>query len=277
MSDYPVRHLLFDPRSREMKARKILRILCDHIEWTSGRMSGESEPSCKDDSGLQEWLCLDIGCSSGLISRVLAEKFGYVVGLDVDADALARSGEHAKENLSFLLGKAEVLPFSDAIFDVVVCSQVYEHVSDANSLAHEVWRVLRPGGMCVFSGPNLLDPIERHYGLPISHWMPRCLADRILQLTGRGTSYEEHPVTYWALRRLLRDYEIYDYTVELILDPVRYYCTDEVSEDSWARRVPRSVWRRLLVLLPNYNWVLVKPAANSVPSGRVLWPNPRRL
>ena len=272
MSNYPSRHLLFDPSSRERKARKILRILCDHLQSTCLGANTELSSSTPTDINLGDWLCLDVGCASGLISSVLADEFGSVVGLDVDVDALRRGEGTARGNLSAVVGDATILPFGGNLFDVVACSQVYEHVAKPGLLADEIWRVLRPGGICVFSGPNRLDPIERHYRLPFLHWMPRWLASVVLRLTRRGGSYEERPTTYWGLRRLLRKFQIYDYTVDMILDPVRYYCTDEVPEDSWARRVPRSVWRRLLFLLPNYNWVLVKPRSGRTPTAGVLWP-----
>ena len=277
MRDYPSRHLLFDPVSRDRKARKILRILHDHLEYGTGSTQNGAGASSQVRARLREFRCLDVGCASGLISSALGEAFRHVVAVDVDADALTRGAADARNGLSFVLSDAMELPFSDGGFDLVVCSQVYEHVSFFDQAAREIWRVLRPGGICFFSGPNKLDPIERHYGLPMIHWMPRRLAGALLRLTGRGESYEERPLTYWSLRQTLGEFRIHDFTVEMILDPARYYCTDEVPERSWARRVPRSVWRKLVFLLPNYNWVLVKPEAGFRPANRLLWPGPGKM
>ncbi len=63
-------------------------------------------------------------------------------------------------------------PLEDESCDLVICAQVYEHVPDDRRLAEEVYRVLKPGGVVFFSGPNWLFPIEGHYHLPFLHWLP---------------------------------------------------------------------------------------------------------
>jgi hypothetical protein len=65
------------------------------------------------------------------------------------------------------------LPFADGRFDVVLCSHVLEHVSDAGRALDEIHRVLRPGGWAIlqspldparavtFEDPRITDPRER--------------------------------------------------------------------------------------------------------------------
>ena len=61
--------------SRAAQAAKVLRVL-EHFSYSAGLSLARSS-------------CLDVGCSSGIITRALAPHFRRVVGVDVDAHALA--------------------------------------------------------------------------------------------------------------------------------------------------------------------------------------------
>ncbi len=242
MTAAPAQSRLQDRSSRARKARKILAILRDHL-----------------GTELSTLTCLDLGCYAGLISNLLAREMHRVIGLDVDLEALS-AAQHHKEahNLEFIQATAECLPFGDTRFDVVICAQVYEHAPDPDGMMDEVWRVLKDGGACFFSGPNRLEFLEKHYHLPMLHWFPAPLADAYLRLTGKGTHYDVNPRSYWQLRSMLHRFEIIDYTGAILREPERYSCADEIPASSWIRRVPRCFWERVIWALPNYNWVLVK-------------------
>ena len=49
----------------------------------------------------------------------------------------------------------ERFPAKDSSFDVVVCNQVLEHLKNIYTPLSEIWRVLKPDGLLVFSVPNL--------------------------------------------------------------------------------------------------------------------------
>lgn len=49
------------------------------------------------------------------------------------------------------LGTAEALPYGDGSFDLVLCTQVLEHVSDPAAAVREMWRVLAPDGVALVS------------------------------------------------------------------------------------------------------------------------------
>lgn len=149
-----------------------------------------------------------------------------------------------------------VLPIPDASIDVVVCAQVYEHVPDAQQLFAEIYRVLKPGGAVVFSGPNWLFPVEPHYFLPLLHWLPPTYANRYLQWTGLGDAYYERSVDWWRLRWWLRQFEIVDLTPDLMRTD---YLVANRRMRAVTDRVPPALWRWLGPLLPNFNWLLRKP------------------
>lgn len=104
---------------------------------------------------------LDVGCGS---SRIILD-LPLAVGVDVARHKLRwlrRRHERA------VCGALPRLPFRDASFDTVICSEVIEHVSDEPEVIGELVRVLRPGGVLVLGTPDysklLWHVIEWFYG-----------------------------------------------------------------------------------------------------------------
>jgi len=230
-----------DP-TRLRKAAKITTILHDAL---GPDLSGQS--------------CLDTGCAVGIITDELARHFSRVMGVDVDARLVRQAHAHSLNGALFLLASGACLPFPNASFDVVVCAQVYEHVTDQHGLAQEIYRVLRPGGSCFFSGPNKLAVLEEHYWLPFLSWLPQGLANAYMRLFKKGQVYDAWPLFYWQTRQLWSAFEVRDYTVRMLRDPRRYAVEDKLAKAPWFAGLPDWFWRLAQPFLPNYNWVLLKP------------------
>lgn len=169
----------FSVEGRERKARKVLAILEDAVG-----------PSSENSM-------LDIGCSSGIMTRLFSPSFARVVGTDIDMPALgsARTADE-RETVLWLVADSQHLPISDETFDVVNCTHIYEHVPDPHLMMSEIYRVLRPNGVCFFSAGNRLSYIEPHYRLPLLSVMPKFLAHLYLRILGRGQHYYETHLTY---------------------------------------------------------------------------------
>jgi len=90
---------------------------------------------------------LDVGCGSSRIIRDL----GDVVGLDVSVNRLRYMRRYG---LPLVQGSIFALPFRDASFDTIVCSEVIEHIPASDDPFLEVSRVLRPGGRLVLGTPD---------------------------------------------------------------------------------------------------------------------------
>jgi SAM-dependent methyltransferase len=92
---------------------------------------------------------LDAGCGTGLNLRHLP---AGSTGVDINprnVDVLrARLPE-----MTIVEGDIEALPFADATFGTVVCTEVLEHVPDPTSALAEIRRVLRPDGVLIGSVP----------------------------------------------------------------------------------------------------------------------------
>jgi len=95
---------------------------------------------------------LDIGSGGGFLAATLSDAGYEVVGIDPEASAVRDAALHVAGSFALALG--ERLPFADCTFDAVVCSEVLEHVEDPDAVIAEASRVLRPGGVFVFSLPN---------------------------------------------------------------------------------------------------------------------------
>ena len=121
---------------------------------------------------------LDVGCANGYWPNLyLAGRAARIVGLDLDREEIGRAAAFAKRSLesevrpSFGVSSAQALPFADGAFTLAYIMDVLEHVDDPSLAAHEVSRVLAPGGRLVVSVPgdwlfNWLDPHypeHRHY------------------------------------------------------------------------------------------------------------------
>lgn len=108
---------------------------------------------------------LDIGCGSGRhVAAAYALDRVRVVGADPCFGDLKKArerlrihdylGEHGHGCWSLSAADITHLPFDDATFDLVVCSEVLEHIPDHHRAMAEIVRVLKPGRPLVVSVPR---------------------------------------------------------------------------------------------------------------------------
>lgn len=106
---------------------------------------------------------LDLGCGEGRHS--IAANFHFpaanIIGLDLNfRDLQQAQTRHREWNPDFsrqcfyLQSDAEKLPFADASFDHIICSEVLEHLPDYQKVLQEIYRVLKPGGSLSLSVPR---------------------------------------------------------------------------------------------------------------------------
>ncbi len=124
---------------------------------------------------------LDVGCGSVLVADRLADVPAFYVGLDYGGHHIAyAAGKIAKASSrlrhGLLRGDGETLPLSDASVDVVVFSEVIEHLMRPERAVWELARVLRPGGVVVLTTNNASEVPLRS---PLSHafaWVEKMVA-----------------------------------------------------------------------------------------------------
>jgi SAM-dependent methyltransferase len=244
---------MYDVDGRAVKAAKILAVLRDHL----GR--------------LDHLALLDLGASTGIITALLGREFAFAVGIDIDHSAIAHAHRtNRSARVRFLAADGLRLCFGAGCFDVVICNQVYEHVPDRQALMDQIYRVLKPGGLCYFGATNRLNIIETHYGrLPFLSVIPKPLAHLYLRALGRARYYYETHLTVWGLRRLVSRFEVVDYTQKIVADPVRFEAADLVAAGSRRQRLALAVLRRAYWLAPGYVWLLRKPVREGGLAGEI--------
>jgi len=95
---------------------------------------------------------LDVGCSSGSLLLVArARGFGNIRGVDPAISAAKTASSHGFEIHAGLLHEAQ---YPDSSFDIITLFEVIEHLTNPLELAHEIHRLLRPGGIWLFSTGN---------------------------------------------------------------------------------------------------------------------------
>jgi 2-polyprenyl-3-methyl-5-hydroxy-6-metoxy-1,4-benzoquinol methylase len=92
---------------------------------------------------------LDAGCGMGDLMLRLREYDPY--GIDLSEDYVQIGIERG---LNVQRGRIEKLPWEKEFFDVVLATDVLEHVLDLNKAVRELLRVLKPGGIIIARTPN---------------------------------------------------------------------------------------------------------------------------
>lgn len=240
-----------DPRwgqqNRDRKAEAILATLQLH---------------CGRDLTHGTWL--DIGCGSGGVAATLAAHVQQVTGVDPEAWARWNQFREQHSNLDFhtasyrdlesLLGPGSV--------DVVVCNQVYEHVDDPIALLGAIRRVMKPGAVCYFAGPNLWWPIEPHVFWPFVHWLPRSFAHRGMRALGSKRAHDLDAWS-WSYWRLTRSFRRAGFRCDVAIHQ-RIRGGASMDGAAWMMRaaalLPRFLVNALAFMSPGFVFVLSKPA-----------------
>ncbi len=89
---------------------------------------------------------LDVGCSGGILLNDLKHRYKYLYGIDISKDAINLC---RKMNLNASLESAESTGFENEKFDVVICSDVLEHIKDQQKALKEWKRILKPSGVII--------------------------------------------------------------------------------------------------------------------------------
>jgi len=94
---------------------------------------------------------LDVGCGTGdMITKPLALTGYSITGIDTDKESI----KHAKiepQNAEFLAGTLESI---DKKYDVIICSEVLEHLSTPETLLEEINERVKPNGIILLTTPN---------------------------------------------------------------------------------------------------------------------------
>jgi SAM-dependent methyltransferase len=128
---------------------------------------------------------LDVGCGMSPYRFLVDHKGARYVGIDIlETDGFGVA------NHAVVPFDGERIPFSDDHFDIVLCTEVLEHVQNFQVLVDEIRRVMKPGARALFTVPWS----ARYHYIPYDfyRYTPSSLADIFsaysdVTITPRGT------------------------------------------------------------------------------------------
>lgn len=138
---------------------------------------------------------LDVGCGSGVLFPILAERLndaGCIVSLDISGAMLAETrrriaGTPHRAAAFTVRGDIVKAPLADASFDCVLCNSCFPHFEDQQAALAAMARLLRPGGaliVCHSESREAINALHRKVGGVVGgHELPD---DAVLQDLVRG-------------------------------------------------------------------------------------------
>jgi 2-polyprenyl-3-methyl-5-hydroxy-6-metoxy-1,4-benzoquinol methylase len=97
---------------------------------------------------------LDVGAGWGHLIRKLKAARPQLQCEACDYPLAPELGDIPAREANLNAGK---LPYDDNTFDVITCTEVFEHIENAHPIVREMFRILKPGGIVMVSTPNMLN------------------------------------------------------------------------------------------------------------------------
>jgi len=138
---------------------------------------------------------LDVGCRDGYWSEKLKAKGYTVVSCDLEPHYPG----------AITLNANQRLPLGDSEFDLVWCSEVIEHLLDAQFTVAEFKRILKPGGALVMTTPNQ------------GFWLFQLIEKLGVRMAAIQNEDHHQFLTYADMRRIVGEQEAFGYFPYMLL------------------------------------------------------------
>ena len=175
---------------------------------------------------LGEGSCVvDLGCGSGHLLHALAGRFNQRIGLDVSRTRLDTLADGNTDGWEFR--EADLngsFPLADASADSVIANQVIEHILDPVKFVREMYRILRSGGRCIVTTPNIRS-IKNIAHLAFSGYGPRTAGGNTLD-----GAWDDGHIHYFTHRDLR---ELFAYSGFRVVDSAALI---DLTRGGWLRR-----------------------------------------
>ncbi|MCQ9204959.1 MAG: class I SAM-dependent methyltransferase [Omnitrophica bacterium] len=103
---------------------------------------------------------LDVGCGNGFLIAELQKKFKYVVGIDISRGLLKKAKanllhrqEVGENKVDFCVASAAQIPFKQRSFNIVIFSELIEHIDNVEAVFDEAQYILKKEGMLILTIP----------------------------------------------------------------------------------------------------------------------------
>jgi ubiquinone/menaquinone biosynthesis C-methylase UbiE len=148
----PIQDRITEVYEGELGELELQGVARNRVDWMCGQARGRT---------------LDVGCSQGIATILLARSGITCIGIDHELDQvsaavayLAQEDPEAARHARFVAADAAGLPFADGYFETVLLGGVLGRLKDPGRVLTECRRVLAPSGRLVITTPFGADPHE---------------------------------------------------------------------------------------------------------------------
>ncbi len=173
---------------------------------------------------LEECDVLDMGCGIGGLSIPASTRVNSVIGIDLNESYITICKEKAKAK-SIENAKFKVMSLFDleekGRYDIVLCSDVLEHVEDQDGVIRMIAFSLKEDGVFYLTTNNKYWPMEGHYGLLFLSYQSRERALKRIIRRKKGGEYNIYPLSYGEVKELLSKHPL-EYEFKAPKNPQRW-------------------------------------------------------
>ena len=186
-------------------------VLCNAMGLSTDKILGAVLAKIREISPQVHGRYLDIGAGHGDLIRLLSREFRLEpTACDYTSELMRAPGiEVDVVDLNI-----DALPYPDASFDLITCTEVIEHVEHYRRTFREIFRILKPGGILIVTTPNVLNLRSRIRYLLFGFFSlfgPLHLRESQRYLTGGHIN----PVSYFYVAHALSDAGLADISVSI--------------------------------------------------------------
>ncbi len=142
---------------------------------------------------------LDLGCGIGVTSIFFAKQGASVIGIDISPKMISKASKlaniHNTIKIKFRVGNVEKLDYLDQSFDIIFGKSILHHVN-YSKVIDEIYRVLKPGGIALFSDPLSYNPMAILYDKFVSKGL-RSKTERRLTLNDISLMRQKFKKVKW--------------------------------------------------------------------------------
>ena len=180
---------------------------------------------------LNELHVLEIACGRGGITLPLASLGCHVTAFDIDEEAVryvqTQRGQRGVENLSVTVGNGYTFDDGNS-YDIVIASEVFEHVADPPRLARNIAKRMAEGSYLIVTTPNGYGPYELVNRIDVRTYLRRW--SRLRRLLGKPPFTPQEGAGHCQFYTRARLVELFSrFSAELI---------DSASSDSFLTVFP---------------------------------------
>lgn len=136
------------------QSRRQRQVIADRIRFILETLTEWRDKTCQQQGSALPLKLLDAGCGDGVLLKTLTPLDGFeTYGVDYNPLRVERAKKNAPK-ATVKQGDLRNLDFEDSFFDVIIMSQVLEHIPEDVSVLKSLARILKRDGILILGVPN---------------------------------------------------------------------------------------------------------------------------